>query len=88
MQVAGRVVTAALQRETLCDRRNSKRCDSETQENTNMSKVGGWIRIEIAVFNKRIVQNKTIGGGSLSPVLLHGKNTTCRTGIYQDPTVE
>jgi len=29
--------------------------------NTNMSKVGGWIRKETAVFNKLIIQNK-IGG--------------------------
>ena len=31
--------------------RNSNKCDSEIQENTHMSKVGGIIRKESAIFD-------------------------------------
>jgi hypothetical protein len=36
----GKVVVSVAWRETLRDRRNSDRCDSKTQENSHMSKVG------------------------------------------------
>jgi len=38
-------------RETLCDRKSANRSDSETQENTHVSKVGGRKRKEIAIFD-------------------------------------
>jgi len=34
-----------------CDGRNSNRCDSETQENTHVGKVGGRKRKESAIID-------------------------------------
>jgi hypothetical protein len=42
--------------ETLCDRRNSNLCDSDTQENTHMSEVGGWNE-SIMLINDNLKQN-------------------------------
>ena len=53
MQVGGTegsVVVSVTWTETLCDRRNSNRHDSEKQ-NTQISKVGGRKRKECAVFD-------------------------------------
>jgi hypothetical protein len=44
LQVVGMdsmVVVSVTWKEMLCDRRNSNQCDSETQENTHISKMGG-----------------------------------------------
>ena len=44
--------------EKLRDRRNSNRCDSQTQENTDMSEVGGGKREKVKYLtNKRIMKN-------------------------------
>jgi hypothetical protein len=46
--------------ETLHDQRNSKLCDSETQENSHMRKVGGR-KESIKLVNDTL--NKTVGRG-------------------------
>jgi hypothetical protein len=54
MQVVGRewgVVVSAACREMFYNRRNSNRCDSETQEITDMSRGGGKKRKESATFD-------------------------------------
>jgi hypothetical protein len=54
-----------LWREMLLDRRNSNRSDIETDENTQISKVGkdGKRKKLQYLINKRIIQNKTKEGG-------------------------
>jgi len=46
--------------ETLCDRRNSSLCGSETQENTHMSDVGGRNE-RIRLVNNNLKQNNRRG---------------------------
>ena len=48
--IEGMKVVSATWTEMLCDRRNSNRCDSETQD-THISKVGGRKRKESAVLD-------------------------------------
>ena len=47
----GMVVVSTTWKEMLCDGGNSNRCDSKTQENTHISKVGGRKRKESAILN-------------------------------------
>jgi hypothetical protein len=93
MQVVGReggAVVSAAWREMIYDRRIlTGVIDSRTQEVTDMSKVGREKGQKVQHFiNKQIIQNKTIGGDSQSPVLVRGKNPTCGAGRQQDRFVE
>jgi hypothetical protein len=47
----GSMVVSAVWREIFSDRRSSNRCDSETREIADMSKVGGKKRKESATFD-------------------------------------
>jgi hypothetical protein len=69
-----------LWREKFCDRRNSNKCDSETQ-----GQKGNKVQY---LSNKHIIQNKKKEGESGSPALLQGKNAVCRVRRHQDPFVE
>jgi hypothetical protein len=67
MQVFGRVgsivASAAMEREreTIRDRRITNRCDSQTLENTHMSKVGGRKRKKVQhLIDKQTLHNKTV----------------------------
>jgi len=54
-----------------------------------MSKVEGEKGKKVQyLINKQIIQTEVIGGGSQSPVLVPGKNPTCRAGRHQDRFVE
>jgi hypothetical protein len=58
MQVVGwegNVVLGAVWRQLLCDRRNSNWCDSKTQENNHMNKVGGKGKEVQYLINTRII---------------------------------
>ena len=41
---------------------------------------GGTGRQEQYLINQGVTQNKTMGGGSLRPAPLYGKNTVCTAG--------
>ena len=56
----GSIVVKCSWTETLCDRRNSDLCDSETQENTHMSDVGGRNE-SITLVNNNLKQNNRRG---------------------------
>jgi len=61
------MIVGAAWREMFYDRRNSNRCDSETQEIADLSKVGGKKGKKVQhLINKQIIQNKTIRRGSQS----------------------
>ena len=56
----GSIVVKCSWTETLCDRRNPSLCGNETQENTDMSEVGGRYE-SIRLINDNLKQNNRRG---------------------------